>query len=256
MRLATPEHKTRLVARGGRQSVVYPLVGAFLASGAPLGLLMLRRLMVRRGTSMWRDVRDDLPTYAYVTIATTAVFVALGHTIGGHVDNLAELSTTDGLTGLLNRRTFDVRLEQEIQRSRRSGAPISLLLIDVDGLKTLNDEHGHAAGDRALRSVAAAVRQEMRSIDTGARLGGDEFGLLAVGATARAADAVAERVRKALGAGRAAALERPLTVSIGVVTFDPSRDASVDGPRLMQAVDRALYGAKRAGRNRTVCGSL
>lgn len=129
------------------------------------------------------------------------------------------------------------------------------LLLDLDHLKALNVREGHAAGDRALRRLARMIRQEMRSADIGARVGGDEFVWLAVGAAAPAAEALAERLQRAI-AVRTADLPVGLTSSIGMVTFDPTHDRSVSVQDLLRAADRALYQAKGAGRNRAVRGRL
>jgi PleD family two-component response regulator len=141
-----------------------------LGGGAPLGLLLIRRFGRNAGVSVQQDVRRDLPTYLYVALATPLVFALFGRVLGRQVDRLAELSAIDALTGLLNSRAFYPRLAHEIERSRRSGAPMSLLMLDLDQLKTLNDRHGHAAGDRALEQLARAIQKEMRATDAGARL--------------------------------------------------------------------------------------
>jgi diguanylate cyclase (GGDEF)-like protein len=227
-----------------------------LAAGAPLGLLLTRRYVLREGLPVREELRRDAATYAYLTASALLVLTFAGRVLGRHADRLAALSTTDVLTGLLNPRGFYPRLEHEIERSKRSAAPMSLLFIDLDRLKQLNDEHGHAAGDRALCAIARAIRRELRSFDVGARLGGDEFGLLAVGADADAAHAVADRLRTIVAEGAGEWFNDPLAVSIGVVTFDPIRDRLDDVSALTRAADSALYAAKRAGRNRAAFGTL
>ncbi|MGH6691993.1 MAG: GGDEF domain-containing protein, partial [Gammaproteobacteria bacterium] len=251
--LVTVEPQGRIRCRQRR--FLYPAVGAVLAGGAPLGLLLLRRFLLGRRIPLREEVGRDLPTYLYLGVMTTLVFTSLGRALGRHADLLTALSTTDDLTGLLNARAFYPRLAQELERSRRSGAAVSLLLLDLDHLKALNDREGHAAGDRALRRLARMIRQEMRSADIGARVGGDEFVWLAVGAAAPAAEALAERLQRAI-AVRTADLPVGLTSSIGMVTFDPAHDRSVSVQDLLRAADRALYQAKGAGRNRAVRGRL
>lgn len=241
--------------RRKHKSVVYPVVGALLASGAPLGLLFLRRFVLGRRIPIRQEVERDLPTYLYLGVMTTFVFTSLGLALGRNADLLTALSTTDPLTGLLNARAFHPRLAQELERSRRSGAPMSFLLLDLDNLKALNDREGHAAGDRALQHLARVIRQEMRSADIGARLGGDEFGLVAVGAAGAAARGLAERLQTAIGVGTPG-LGTGVTSSVGIVTFDPSHDHTVSAEELLRAADRALYKAKSTGRNRAVPGQL
>lgn len=239
-----------------QQSVTYPLGGAMLAAAAPVGLLLMRRYFLGERGPVREDIRRDFATYTYLTTSTLLVLTLLGRVLGRHADRLAELSTTDGLTGLLNPRGFYPRLAHEVERSRRSGAPMSLLLIDLDRLKQLNDAKGHAAGDRALRRIGEAIRREMRSIDVGGRLGGDEFGLLAVDTNGDAARAVANRVRIAIDVQTQECADSPVTVSIGVATFEPPRDRLENLRSLTQAADTALYAAKQAGRNRVVFESL
>jgi diguanylate cyclase (GGDEF)-like protein len=224
-----------------------------LAAGAPLGLLLMRRFLLRDRTPIRESVRRDVATYAYLTTSTSLVFTVLGRALGRQTERLAQLSTTDSLTGLFNRRTFHARLEQEIERSRRSRSPLSLLVLDLDHLKALNDRHGHHVGDRALAALARAIHVEMRSIDVGARLGGDEFALLAVGADQSSARTIADRLRSAI---ERQTMVEPISASIGVVTFDPSRDQFEDVSTFTRAADQALYVAKRAGRNRVAVGAL
>jgi predicted kinase len=107
-------------------------------------------------------------TYVYVFIATAVVFLLLGYTLGRRIDELRRLSATDSLTGLANRRAFHARLREEWLRARRYGSPLSLLLVDVDGLKRINDEGGHTAGDEVLRSAARSIAVTMRVTDFGA----------------------------------------------------------------------------------------
>lgn len=238
-----------------RQSLTYPLVGALLAAGAPLGLLFMRRFVLPARMPMREDLRRDLATYVYLAASTTVVFTLLGWVLGRSAERLAQLSATDGLTGLLNPRAFYPRLQSELDRSRRLGAPFSLLLLDFDQLKALNDQRGHAAGDLALQQLARVIRREMRSIDVGARLGGDEFALLAIGSSAAEARAIAGRIQDA-GRGLTGQFGVPISVSIGVVAFDPSSHSVVDGPGLVRAADGALYDAKHAGRDRVAMRRL
>ena len=233
----------------------YALTAALLAAGAPMGLCVLRS--VRAGTLSLRwmsgEISADPVTYAYLFVSTAVVFSAFGFALGRQADRLAELSSTDGLTGLWNRRHFQERLEEEFARSIRYGAPLSLLLIDLDGLKETNDRLGHRAGDAALRRAAAAIRKGARGSDLAARWGGDEFVLLAPNAGGEEAGLLAERVR-ALAAEESPSRGTPaVTVSVGVSTTGPGR--RLDAPEaLVREADAALYDAKRGGRNRVVSG--
>jgi diguanylate cyclase (GGDEF)-like protein len=124
-----------------------------------------------------------------------------------------------------------------------------LLLIDVDGLKQVNDAHGHAAGDRVIRTVALAITHTLRESDFGARWGGDEFGIVAPNTTSEAARASAQRLVDRVSSQRDEHGHSP-TVSVGIATFDPNRSEHADVESLAGAADRALYQAKGDGRNR------
>jgi diguanylate cyclase (GGDEF)-like protein len=162
---------------------------------------------------------------------------------------LLQLATTDGLTGISNRRAFLERAQQEMLRSRRFGRPLALLMLDIDHFKRINDRHGHAVGDAALRSLAATVRGQLRQVDLFGRLGGEEFVVLLPETSAAAALEVAERIRAAVSRARVptAAGDLQFTVSIGVVGLDAG-DADFDA--LLSRSDQALYRAKERGRDR------
>jgi diguanylate cyclase (GGDEF)-like protein len=158
-------------------------------------------------------------------------------------------ATVDPLTGLPNRRHFEARLQEELERARRYGLTLALLAIDVDEFKQVNDTRGHAAGDDLLRTVAVNLQRSVRAFDVCARIGGDEFAMLmpatmpadALHSAERLRERVAEQTRGNDGGA-------PLTVSIGVATLGPD-DTKAD---LMARADRALYDAKRQGRNASI----
>lgn len=170
------------------------------------------------------------------------------------VEQLHQLSITDGLTGIANRRQFELRLQEEWQRARRYGQWLSLLMIDVDDFKAFNDTLGHPSGDAALRQVAAQLHSVcQRSGDVCARYGGEEFVLLLADTPAEAAHALAERVRQlvlALDICHPASKRAWLSVSVGVASRQV--DGSDSAAALLRQADQALYQAKRQGRNQ-VC---
>jgi diguanylate cyclase (GGDEF)-like protein len=231
--------------------VSYALSGAWLAQGAALGLL-LGRLIGRRRLSvhgMTDEIASNLGTYLYVAGSTTIVFSLFGRVVGRYADRLAALAAADALTGLLNARAFRERFHQEMVRATRYRESLSLLIVDVDGLKRINDEHGHAAGDDALCRVAAAIGHDFREADLGARIGGDEFAVLAPNTDAAAAIVFGERLRVRVAHGHGARAYSGATVSIGIASFGPADPAVAGEASLMEAADAALYRAKRDGGN-------
>ena len=163
---------------------------------------------------------------------------------------LRELAHRDELTGLGNRRGFQGHIDYLIEYAGRFGGSLSVVMIDLDGMKLLNDQHGHAAGDVALRSVASVIRQSIRGVDVAARLGGDEFAVVMPATTAAAAARVAERIRTGIG-GLALPSGARMSASFGVATLSGApRGIGFAGDELMARADAALYAAKRAGKNR------
>ena len=161
------------------------------------------------------------------------------------VEHLERLAATDDLTMIANRRTFTFSLERELARSVRSGEPVSLVILDLDGFKAVNDIYGHPAGDEALRNVAASLSIACRDLDTPARYGGEEFVVILPGCDEAQSMEIAERLRAAIALAPAVT---PLTASAGLATF-PEHAVDVDG--LVQVADDALLVSKRNGRNRT-----
>jgi diguanylate cyclase (GGDEF)-like protein len=166
-------------------------------------------------------------------------------------ERLQGLSATDALTAIANRRTFDERLAIEVARSNRYGAPLSLVMIDLDHFKELNDRFGHPAGDEVLKRVAILIDREKRLGDVVARYGGEEFAAILPHTEARAAMIWAERVRLLIAGTevRSDAGSLNVTASFGVAGAAPDRAAP---PALVEEADQALYEAKRQGRNRVV----
>jgi len=159
-----------------------------------------------------------------------------------------EVAAIDGLTGLHNRRWLDETFSRQVERAVRAGRALTLLLIDIDHFKRLNDERGHAAGDEALRQVSAALAAAVRPRDSLARYGGEEFAVLVPDVEGAQSLQVAERLREAV-AGRAlsGADGTTLTISVGVAV----KAAGDTLPSLLERADAALYRAKASGRNRT-----
>jgi two-component system cell cycle response regulator len=187
----------------------------------------------------------------------TATLVALvARELGGPLriaalmEESQRLATEDSLTGLMNRRAFLAQMEIEVARCQRYKLPLSFMLIDVDHFKAVNDTYGHAAGDKALSTIGMVLKREMRVPDLEARWGGEELVVALTNTDLRGAAVVAERVRQAI---QALAIDSQgtsfsVTASIGVAAFQPPETLS----DLIDRADRAMYSAKKSGRNRVV----
>jgi diguanylate cyclase (GGDEF)-like protein len=184
--------------------------------------------------------------YQIVALAFQLTLVTL--VVSQFVAELRNASRYDALTGLLNRRAFEEALEAEIHRARRLGEPFSVLMLDADHFKEVNDREGHAAGDRALQHLGTLLAAHMRDIDRVGRYGGEEFVVLLPGTARHDALVTAERLREKVQGLPPRWQERalPLTVSIGVSEWRGDED---DVPSLLARADAALYQAKEAGRN-------
>jgi len=162
---------------------------------------------------------------------------------------LKETSFRDEVTGLYNRRFFSLRLEEEMSRFRRFNHPVSVVLLDIDGFKNVNDEFGHAVGDETLRDLGQILMKHSRGINVVARFGGDEFTILLVETPKAGAQLYAERIRQVV-ATFPFSHGKQVTASFGVASLPDDEVASSDD--LFRAADEALYAAKRAGKNQVV----
>ncbi|MBL8343359.1 MAG: GGDEF domain-containing protein [Rubrivivax sp.] len=174
-----------------------------------------------------------------------------GPWVQGLIDALVELSSRDALTGLANRRAFELALAREADRVARSGEPALLLVLDIDHFKRINDTHGHAAGDEVIRAVALALQDSVRPMDLVARVGGEEFAIILPNCGAAFGETVAERVRRRIES-MPVLISRggppvPVTASVGGA-FAPQWVRCTPGLWLERA-DQQLYRAKAQGRN-------
>jgi diguanylate cyclase (GGDEF)-like protein len=201
-----------------------------------MGVLMVRS---DDSTRVWQETEILL-----LRTVADQVTVAVNH--ARLFAQIQQQALTDGLTGCFNRRFFEMQLERDMHLATRMRQPVSLILLDVDHFKKVNDTFGHDAGDVALRQLADSLRQELRGVDTAARYGGEEFAVILPQAGVEGAVAVAERLR-----ARIEKTEVPgvgyITASFGVATY-PLHATSRD--MLVGTADRALYNAKNTGRNR------
>jgi diguanylate cyclase (GGDEF)-like protein len=170
-----------------------------------------------------------------------------------YVDKVRQLAYRDGLTGVFNRRYFESRLVEEITRAARYGGGVSLLMIDLDHFKKINDEFGHMLGDDVLRAVSAVFVRQLRKVDVVCRYGGEEFTVILPATQGASAASVADKLRRAVANAQFSEIPYAITVSIGVAEF-PAHGITRDD--IVGAADTALYVAKEAGRNRVCLASI
>lgn len=240
-----------------RNAVAYTFTGVVIGLVAPIGLVVY--------SEMAGQVPDLMLVFAIMAGGGTLALGAAGWKIGRGEDLLEArnqelrevserfemLSVTDGLTGIPNRRAFDQRLEIELALSDRYHGPLSLVMVDLDLFKRLNDRYGHLAGDEVLRRVTAILEGNKRVGDLVARYGGEELAVILPHTKAEDAAIWAERARRAIAA---ATMGEPsqdirITASFGVAEAIAGDESA---RRLIEAADGALYDAKQAGRDRVV----
>jgi diguanylate cyclase (GGDEF)-like protein len=223
--LADSGHGAAPEAAWPRSIGFLPIVG----DTTPVGVLALA----------WDERMATLPERLETTLGLLCHEAAAALDRVSLLERLDTLARTDPLTGLANRRVWDERLAAEISRARREDRPLTVAILDLDRFKRFNDSRGHAAGDRLLRTLAAAFSSQLRETDTLARLGGEEFGLVAPGCDSAQAERLLARLR--------AVVPESQTCSAGFAIWDGHEDA--DG--VVKRADDALYEAKRTGRDRS-----
>lgn len=198
--------------------------------------------------------KDSPPPELQAKLRVAERIVTLEHRLRRTLESKARQAAYDSLTGLPNRRAFDRQINAECKRARRFGEPLSVLLLDVDHFKLINDQHGHLVGDEALRQLAAILRANLpREFDILARFGGEEFAAVLPHTGREAAAVVAERLRVAVANTSLATPRGPLniTISIGIGSLVTGAGAEpLTTLDLLDEADRALYESKHRGRNR------
>lgn len=234
--------------RSGRDVVLGTLLASGLSAFASAGLYA--------GIALLRDGALDPFWIAFAALVPlvlagpmVAYLLELLRRLARAKGEIEELARRDALTGLLNRRAFFEAAEAALRRARAERCPLTLLVLDADHFKAINDRHGHAAGDEALRVIAATLLGATRQYDLVGRIGGEEFAVLLRNAAPDEAGIVAERIVSAvrLAEFRRAGRPVPLSVSVGIAALEPGLD--LDG--LFARADAALYAAKEAGRGRS-----
>jgi diguanylate cyclase (GGDEF)-like protein len=170
-----------------------------------------------------------------------------------YFDRVRQLAYLDGVTGIFNRRYFELRIAEEIARSSRHRLTFSVIMVDIDHFKQLNDEFGHLLGDEVLRQVSAIFTQQLRKSDVLSRYGGEEFAIIAPETCLESALAVSDKLRRVVESWHFPGVARPVTISAGVAEF-PAQGGTRD--QLVKSADEALYAAKQGGRNRVVTAQM
>ncbi len=183
---------------------------------------------------------DAQPLESVADICATAIQNAY------YVERVRQLAYIDGLTGIFNRRHFEMRIADEMERAHRYGSSLAVIMLDIDHFKRLNDEFGHLLGDEVLRQVSSLFSQQLRKIDVVCRFGGEEFAVLLPQTSAEQAFSVAEKLRREVAGYRFPGVPRAVTISAGAAAH-PIHGATRD--EVVKAADGALYTAKQAGRN-------
>ncbi|RZU54231.1 diguanylate cyclase (GGDEF)-like protein [Krasilnikovia cinnamomea] len=225
-------------------------------SGATLFRVMLLGAATAIAPAMLvvQNLRQTDSSDLVVVVASAVLFLLVLGRMAGLIAAQRRIAITDGLTGLYTRRFLSETMRVESERAVRHGSSFALLLLDVDHFKTINDTYGHPAGDRVLVEIARRLKDACRGTDVVARYGGEEFAVLVTSTVPDGLDCLAERLRDRIGStpirvdGRTAV---GVTVSVGAAALPPH---AVSPDQVVKAADNALYGAKRAGRNRVVVG--
>jgi diguanylate cyclase (GGDEF)-like protein len=243
-----------------RSTVTYAVTGLLLGLGAPCGWLLWRMLSGEVDLSARSELQGNAALYSYLLVGTCLVLALAGATAGRLADRLLQanrqlrdLASTDALTGIKNAGYFRECLAVECARVERSAQPLSLVMADLDHFKALNDQFGHAEGDRALIHAAKLISSAVRTGDIVCRVGGEEFAVICTSCDLEEAMRVGERIRQLLDTlplELGGEMVR-VTTSVGVAAYQKGQSWRA----LFESADSALYRAKHKGRNR-VEGSL
>jgi len=193
------------------------------------------------------DPEDIQPLESVADICAAAIQNA------HNFDRMKQLAYVDGLTGIHNRRYFEMRLVEELERASRFQGRMSLIMLDIDNFKRMNDEFGHLLGDEMLRAVSTILKQQLRKMDMVCRYGGDEFAIVVPETAGESAMRVAEKLRRQVETHFFPGVPRPVTISCGVADY-PAHGVTRD--EIVAAADAALYLAKQSGRNRVASASM
>jgi diguanylate cyclase (GGDEF)-like protein len=242
----------------------YPAMGFCVGLGSPVGAFLMRYWMadpILKVLWVRHELQYNFLFYGYMGVGTVAAFMAFGYWLGvrserqrvnnrilnARLDELHLKSVTDSLTGAFTHGYLHEILELEIQHSLTHKTPLSVLMLDIDDFKKINDSHGHLFGDRVIREVAETIAASIRSEDILGRYGGDEFMVIMPGADAAIAGQAANRICHGIAQNGYNA-----TVSIGATTFSGQREQDIKA--IVEQADANMYQAKREGKNQVSAG--
>jgi diguanylate cyclase (GGDEF)-like protein len=227
--------------------VLRAIYGLAFAFCLPLGWVVVQYLA---GRSPFAPSQVDYLLYGYITFAAAFAFSMIGFAIGRREQAITDLALSDNLTGLYNTRYFQTRLEQEFERFSRYKTPVSLVQVDLDHFKLINDTWGHQAGDMILKEVSKVVLSNLRTGEIAARVGGEEICIIVCNSETDAAFKLSERLRNAIRARRFRwhSDEINITASFGVAG---ANESMLSMQELYEEADKALYVSKQKGRDMT-----
>ena len=231
------------------KQILRVLQAAVLAAGAPVGWFMIQAIFI--GQPM-NHLSSNLWLYTYMWLGTSISYIGFAAYVGSQEEKYRALSIHDSLTNLYNRRFFNAQIKRQVAIARRNHIPLSLVVLDIDLFKQINDKYGHQIGDEVIRSLAKWIQVHVRETDIAARVGGEEFAILLQPSLADDAFDLAERLRKHVASQKLkfGANSISVSVSIGVATLADEHDFNED--KLFASADEALYLAKELGRNKTI----
>ncbi len=227
-----------------KRKLRWALIGASLSFLGPLGEWVVLKLFSEATTD------SLLLTFFYTEFIALIIFSVFGYMLGLYTDKIEFLSLHDKLTGLYNRHYLIKSLEHLLAMNKRYKRKLSLMMIDLDHFKRVNDSYGHVTGDLALKAVAECVRQHCRESDVLARYGGEELIIICPDSNIQESYQLAERIRKSVEqlTSESLGFPGPQTISVGAYEWSSDEELSID--QLISRVDKALYRAKEEGRNK------
>ena len=238
--------KKSLLSSLKRRRWHYATIGILLSFIGPLGDWLVVKLFAR-------STNDSFYlTLIYIELFSLVFFSVFGYILGRSTEKLEQLAFHDNLTGLYNRHYLFEKLSELMALHKRYQEKLSLVMLDLDHFKKVNDSYGHAVGDKTLKAAAKCIMEEIRDTDFGSRYGGEEFIIICPHTGVSDCHEVAERIRIAINNLQSDALgfPGPQTISAGVYELSSGQDASL--MKILNNVDEALYHAKNTGRNKVV----